>query len=1111
MQRKNKKEIYSIRKFKVGVGSALIGLSFLGATGMLDHVPVVKDVIGVQSVYATEATPQPEGNVIARGEDGVPWELYENGYLLFNPETGKDTLTNNWGKPSWKRDHGAKIKHVGFSGSVYAPKDSSWLFSKYGAAGDSENMNFRPLSIDASKINTSKVVNMGQMFSSSDQLTTLAVDSWDTSHVTSMVSMFDKASNLSSLDVAKWNTSNVLYMSSMFAHLNKITELHLSKWDTSKVFSMGSMFQDMHQLLILDVSGWNTSQATGMSTMFLNDNNLTHLDLSSWDMSNVRNLYFMFSKTLRLKEVKIGNHFKPEALDTIETWHLYGNQYTDKWHKVNEPNNAKTVSEWAAAYASNPSANAGTWVREVAVQDATLEFEPGNGERIQPLTFRASSTPTLPTPTVDKAGYKFKGWTLQDGSEVNLSSLPAGSRTTLVGKWEKVNNATTRTVKIPVTTVYEGDSNLDKGKQTEVPGQEGEKRITTTSTVTPITGELTNPVEKEEITQAMRPKVIKVGTKPTKVVETIPSPKQYVKDPEREKGQKDIVTEGTPGTKTTTTTYTANPNNGEVTPHVGEPVTVNPTPTIIKVAAKDKVVVKELPSPVRYEADKGREKGTPDERVEGKPGKEITTTSYEVNPNTGVITETTKVVKESDPTETVIKVGAKTKVEQIQNGTQKIERTTEYTVNPKTGDITEIVTDHVVSDRGLEPPVVENNDFNGGVNGDLDGNPLINEKPAFDESKIKITTEEIPPTVRYEKDETRDRGQENIVIPGEAGQKKVTKVPVLDETGKEIEVTTEEVIKPAGETVIKVAARTKVERIKEGTRTIERITKYDVDSKTGKVTETVTDKLISDTGAEPPVVENNDFNGGVNGDLDGNPLINEKPAFDESKIKITTEEIPPTVRYEKDETRDRGQENIVIPGEAGQKKVTKVPVQDETGKEIEVTTEEVVKPAGETVIKVPAKTKVERIKEGTRTIERTTRYEVDPKTGKITETVTDNLISDTSAEPPVVDVPEFDLSKLPKEPTDFNLGTGKNDFGPKKENPKVEVVPANITTPRTEEVPSEKKADAPKVEAVSQTGSKVASKGELPNTGTADNTALTLAGISLALVGVGLVGKRKFN
>ena len=984
MKRQEKKEIHSIRKFKVGVGSALIGLSFLGVTGVLDNVPVVKDVVGVQSVYAAEATPQPEGNVVARGEDGVPWELYENGYLLFKPEAGKDTLTNNNSGSTWKREHGAKIKYVGFAGKVYAPADSSYLFS------NASDPDFNPMTFVTTNLDTSKITNMHSMFHGLSNLTNLDVTHFDTSKVTNMNATFYGLSNLTSLDVTKFNTSNVTTTVVMFNDMSKLINLDVTHFDTSNVTDMDGMFSGMSSLTSLDVTHFNTSNVRSMFAMFRDMSSLTNLDLTNFDTSNVTDIRAIFNVTPKLKELKLGDKFKSNGISTIdkdnfrkEQKHAYGDQYTSKWHKVNEPNNAKTVSEWAAAYASNPSANAGTWVREVAVQDATLEFEPGNGETVQPLTFRASSTPTLPTPTVDKSGYKFKGWTLQDGSEVNLSSLPAGSRTRLVGKWEKVNNVTTRTVKIPVTTVYEGDSNLDKGKQTEVPGQEGEKRITTTSTVTPITGELTNPVEKEEITQAMRPKVIKVGTKPTKVVETIPSPKQYVKDSEREKGQEDIVTEGIPGTKTTTTTYTVNPNNGEVTPHVGEPVTVNPTPTIVKVAAKDKVVVKELPSPVRYAADKGREKGAPDERVEGKPGKEITTTSYEVDPNTGVITETTKVVKESDPTETVIKVGAKTKVEQIHNGTQKIERTTEYTVNPKTGEITEAVTDRVVSDRGLEPPVVENNDFNGGVNGDLDGNPLINENPAFDESKIKITTEEIPPTVRYENDETRDRGQENIVVPGEAGQKKVTKVPVLDETGKEIEVTTEEVIKPAGETVIKVPAKSKVEKIKNGTQTIERTTKYDVDSQTGKVTETVTDKLISDTSAEPPVVDVPEFNGGVNGDLDGNPLINEKPAFD--------------------------------------------------------------------------------------------------------------------------------LSKLPKEPTDFNLGTGKNDFGPKKESPKVEVVPADFSTPRTEEVPSDKKEDTPKVEAVSQAGHKAASKAELPNTGTADNTALTLAGISLALVGVGLVGKRKYD
>ena len=396
----------------------------------------------------------------------------------------------------------------------------------------------------------------------------------------------------------------------------------------------------------------------------------------------------------------------------------------------------------------------------------------------------------------------------------------------------------------------------------------------------------------------------------------------------------------------------------------------------------------------------------------------------------------------------------------------------------------------------------------------------------------KTVVEKLPFTTRYEKDNEREKGQPDITsTEGKNGTKTtVTTYEVNEDTGKVTETVHDPIVVQPVEKVVKVAAKDKVELVKNGTKTIQRTTRYEVDPQTGKVTETVTDKLISDTTAEPPVVE--------------------KPAFDESKIKVTTEELQPTVRYEKDNSREKGQPNITVPGEVGQKKITTVPVPDENGVDKDVVTEEIVKPAGETVIKVAAKTKVERLKDGTRTIERTTRYEVDPHTGKVTETVTDKLISDMSTEPPVVEVPEFnggvngdldgnplinekpefDLSKLPKEDKpapalrDFNLGTGKNDFGPKKESPKVEVVPADFTTPRTEEVPSEKKADAPKVEAVSQTGNTStgaqaattkASKGELPYTGTVENTALTLAGLSLAGLSLTVMGislnKKKEN
>ena len=107
------------------------------------------------------STPQPEGNVIASGEDGVPWELYENGYLLFKPEVGKDTLTNNSGESTWKVNYGEQIKHVGFAGKVYAPENSAWLFSKYYLRdGAQTNGGSNPLTFDTMHFDTSKVTNM---------------------------------------------------------------------------------------------------------------------------------------------------------------------------------------------------------------------------------------------------------------------------------------------------------------------------------------------------------------------------------------------------------------------------------------------------------------------------------------------------------------------------------------------------------------------------------------------------------------------------------------------------------------------------------------------------------------------------------------------------------------------------------------------------------------------------------------------------------------------------------------------------------------------------------------------------------------------------------------
>ena len=1274
---KEKQRIYSYRKFKgIGLASAVIGLAFFGPSfdgggvivhaesvtgdsvehgnrnaveekpdkvvlktseeaggGVVNTVNKTSETVNKVSEAATTDAPRPEGNVVARGEDGVPWELYENGYLLFKPEAGKDTLTNNEGDSSWKREHGAQIKHVGFAGKVYAPISSARLFGKYGAH---DNFKFNPVTLDTTNLDTSKVADMESMFEGLSQLTSLDVTHFDTSEVTNMKSIFSSMSKLTSLDVTHFDTSKVTNMESMFEGLSQLTSLDVTHFDTSKVKNMYAMFSGMSKLTSLDVTHFNTSNVTtmgymfnrvldltnldvthfntskvtnmghmfsevrnltnldvthfdtskvtnmesmfydtrnltnldvtnfdtskvtnmgymfyntrnltnldvtqfdtskvtnmefmfynasnltnldvthfdtgkvtnmgymfsgtsnltnldvthfdtrnvtnmefmfnelskltsldvthfdtskvtnmghmfnglskltslgvthfdtrnvtNMSFMFSNMPNLTNLDVTNFDTRNVKNMYAMFSYTSKLtsldvthfdtsnvtnmghmfsfmskltsldvthfdtskvtnmgymfsysgelKELQLGDKFQAAGIDTVVgVGHSYGEKYTNKWHKMNDREHPYTVGDWANLYKANPSGAAGTWVREeVNPQETTLTF---NGETLPPVkvTPNAPTLPELPRPVQPKPNHKFKGWSRTPGGEpIKPTDIQPGETLDLHPIWEAVDNTQTRTAKIPVTKTYEADNTLDYGKQTETPGVEGEKTITTTYTVTPYTGELTNPVESEVITTPMKPTVVNVGTKPTDAVEVIPSPKQYVKDDKRVKGEPDEVTQGTPGSKTTTTTYTVDPTNGTVTPKQGEPVTVQPTPTIVKVAAKDKTDVESIPSPVVYEADKNRAKGTPDERTEGTPGSSTTVTTYTVNPQDGTVTENVGEPMRKEPTNTVVKVGAKDKVE--------------------------------------ETP--------------------------------------IEPTVVYEKDDTRDEGTPNETIPGEKG--KTVTTTTYDVNPKDGTVTGkvgEPVVTPAGVTKVKVGAKTKVVRSKDDQgRDVIDTTTYEVDPNNGNVTPTTvrtygTEKepTVDKKPVPSPVVYEADKdrakgtpdervegepgedtitttytvdpNTGEITPTVGQPVRTKVPTNTVVKVgakdKVEETPIEPTVVYEKDDTRDEGTPNETIPGEKGKTVTTTTyDVNPKDGTVTEKVGEPVVTPAGVTKVKVGAKTKVEIIKDGGKTIQRTTSYDVDPNNGKVTPHVNDQIIGDNGdVTPPTVEIPEY--------------------------------------------------------------------------------------------------------
>ena len=1010
----NKK--YAIRKLAVGVASISIGLFVSNSVdiGSFTNSTVLQNV----AKAADEVTNwQPEGNIIAQGEDGVPWELYENGYLLFKPVSDKDTLTNSYGEnqASWKKLHNDKIKAIGFSGKVYTPRDSRYLFSAanvsdYNALSNLEYIDSSKLDtskttymysmfsyleklkeLDVSHFDTSQVDSMTEMFKNLKEVKTLDVSNWDVSNVTAIDDMFLGDEKLETLDVSKWKTSKIKYMSNVFLDNYKLKSLDVSRWDTSSATNISGIFSSTYELTEIDVSNWdvsnvtsmynafeynkklktldlsrwntskvkymsgmfaydenltelnlgnwNTSNVIDMHNMFVGDKNLVKLNITNWDTSNVEDINGMFSGLESLTHLTIGENFKNTTLKdnlfkNLDT-HKYENIYTNRWHKEDNSKGPYTIQEWNNEYRANSSLLAGVWVREKVSTEYTVNFVTGTSENINPKKVEKDVPLDTPTPTVDKTGYKFLGWSKTPDGEVitdKTNITTPGESVTLYAKWEKVNNVVKRTETINKTKVYKSDDSLDLGVEQVEEGRDGEKEIINTYSITPITGELTNPITTENVITEMKPEIITVGTKPKVEVEEIPSPVKYEKDPTREKGKPNLIIEGVLGSKTITTTYNVDPNTGQITENVGTPVIKEPTTKIIRIPAKDKVVVEEIPSPIKYEKDLTREKGKPNLIIEGIPGSKTTTTTYNVNPKTGDITENvgTPVVKE--PTVKTIRIPAKDKVvvEEIPSpvkyekdptrekgkpnliiegvpGSKTI--TTTYNVNPKTGEITENV-----------------------------GAPLIKEPttkiiriPAKD--KIEIT--EIPATVRYKKDSTRERGKPNLIIESGPGSKTV-------------------------------------------------ITTYNVDPKTGEITEKVGTPLIKE------------------------PLI-EKTVIVPAKDKVVVEEIPSPVRYEKDPTREKGKPNLIIEGEPGSKTTTTTyNVDPKTGEVSESKISTDIKHPKDKRIYVPAKDKVEEIEKPIETKEQfnkdlpqgkeriltqgkpkkerlITEYKVNEKTGEITE------------------------------------------------------------------------------------------------------------------------------
>ena len=735
------------------------------------------------------------------------------------------------------------------------------------------------------------------------------------------------------------------------------------------------------------------------------------------------------------------------------------------------------------------------------------------------------------------------------------------NRVVKIGAKDKVE-----TEKTPFITRYEADNTKEKGTQTVVsPGREGVKTTITTFSVDPQSGAVKENKGKPTL-KLPEERVVKVGSKDKVVTEKLPFTTRYEADNTKEKGTQTVVSSGKEGTKTTVTKYTVNTTTGTVSESVQKPTVVAAQDKVIKVGTKDKVDPKLIPSAKKYVKDDTREYGQPNITINGNPGVEKITTKYTVNPTTGAITESKGKPEITQPTDTIIKVAAKTKVEikktlpkieirenkEMVKGKEKIvqqgkprvlKETTEYVVNPKTGEITQTKRTDVVDAgqstikevgirdskniyKDKETTVVISHD-------DLKNYTTANEDSAEitpeGDKEYKLTKIE----TEYQSDPTLEKGKQVEVSNGKKDGKRIVKVGVKPMITKSNIPFIEK--KEFSDKLAKGQEKVKQEG-KVGTRTT--TISYMVNSKTGEITEKSEVKIdkpidkIIETGTKitttykgNPALAYGENKVISDGEKDGNRVIEIG-----TKEKVEVKEIPSPIKYVKDSTRDKSEKNEVILGKPGKETtITKYTVNEKTGEITEVKGTPTKEDAVETIIKVPAKDKVETInqKDG-KIIKRTTTYEVDPKTGKITETVKEELIADKGSNPPVVVEKEelkvgilkdevgevIDVIKAdekPQEKVKDYVYTGKSEKDKdnnvihhyKKETPKVEVPKTEEKAlPKLEEkkeTPKEEKA-LPKVETHTENTPVVQKKQELPKTSSETNTATA---VGLGIVGLG--------
>lgn len=229
-------------------------------------------------------------------------------------------IQNTKSTPPWK-GVASKIKRVAVVDGGIAPQTMyAWFF-------ECNNL----LSVNLSRLDTSKTTSLGYAFSRCKSLTEIDLSALDTSSVGSFADVFQDCSSLRSVNLAGWDTAsgnnfrqmfiqcasleeldvssfetgNVTTFKEMFYGCSSLRSLNLSRFDTSAATTFASMFYNCAALATLDVSMFNTSAATDLSRAFYGCKSLIELDLSSASTAKVQTFHGMFSGCSGLKQIDL--------------------------------------------------------------------------------------------------------------------------------------------------------------------------------------------------------------------------------------------------------------------------------------------------------------------------------------------------------------------------------------------------------------------------------------------------------------------------------------------------------------------------------------------------------------------------------------------------------------------------------------------------------------------------------------------------------------------------------------------------------------------------------------------------------------------------------------